>query len=62
MFFHSKKIMKNAISFIIICSVIFVSFTNCKKDSTVTNVDKLLGNNMKIKIGTKTFDATLLCK
>jgi hypothetical protein len=51
--------MKNAISFLLICSVIFVSFTNCKKDSTVTNINELSGNKLKIKIGTKTYNATL---
>jgi hypothetical protein len=42
--------MKNAISFFLICSVIFISFTNCQKDSTVT---------MKIKIEKKTYNVTL---
>ena len=51
--------MKNTISFLLICAVIFESFTNYKKDSTVTNVNELSGNKMKIKIGTNSYNATL---
>ncbi|MES2797900.1 MAG: cyclophilin-like fold protein [Bacteroidota bacterium] len=51
--------MKNTISFLLICFVIFESFTNCKKDSTVTNVNELSGDKLKIKIGTKIYNATL---
>lgn len=51
--------MKNAISFLLICSVIFESFTNCKKDNTVTNVTGLSGDKLKIKIGTNSYNATL---
>lgn len=50
--------MKNVISFLLICSVIFESYTNCNKDSTVTNVNELSGIKVRIKIGTKTFNAT----
>ena len=51
--------MKNTITFLLICFVIFESFTNCKKASTVTNVNELTGNKMKIKIGTNIYNATL---
>jgi hypothetical protein len=51
--------MKNVISFLLIGFVIVEIFTNCKKEIIVTNVNELSVNKMKLKIGTKTYNATL---
>lgn len=51
--------MKNVISFLLIGFVIVEIFTNYKKEIIVTNVNELSVNKMKLKIGTKTYNATL---
>lgn len=51
--------MKNAISFLLIGFVIVEIFTNCNKEIIVTNVNELSVNKMKIRIGTKTYTASL---